>query len=118
MDDGFEATAGGCVLEYQRAHRVAVETAVGGDDPVAELGADRLDRGAAGAAEFVRDTVGIDDVDAEGRKASLDGRLAAADTAGDADEEGALARSGGCLLRHRRSLAAPAGAVRPGPQIP
>ena len=88
MQDGFQALLRRGIGEDDGAHRGAVERAVGRHHAVAEAGADRRHRGAAGRGQFMGDGVGVDHRDAVRGEQVGNGALAAADAAGEADHPG------------------------------
>ena len=75
------------VGEHQFAHALAVHRARGIDERVAELARTSRDRGAARAGQLVRDGVGVDHRRSESRERVRRRALAAADAAGEADDE-------------------------------
>ena len=87
VQDRFQARARVRVREHERAHARAVERAV----RRGVAGSERLDQGRhrrpARRGERVRDLVGVDDRGAALGEQVGDGRLAAADPAGQADAE-------------------------------
>ena len=85
MDDRVERGERIGIGEHTVRHGLAVERAVIGDDAVTEVGHHRVEHGPAGALELAHDLIGVDEVRAAGDQARRDGRLSAADAAGQSE---------------------------------
>jgi hypothetical protein len=87
VERGLESCAECVVREGAPAQRAAIQRAVGREDAGPERRRDGAMALAARRRELVRDLVGVGDFDAERAKRRGDRRLAAADAAGEADDQ-------------------------------
>jgi hypothetical protein len=104
MDDRLEIPKGGGIGEDQATEGGAIQSPVGTPVRLAESSDHRFERGFSGFDDIAGDLVGIDGDDARTlTQPARDGRLAAADRAGQAEDQG---RSAG-RLRFRAGIGHP-----------
>ena len=87
VEDRLQVATSGVVAEDDGSEGGPVEAAVGGEDPVAEAGADAVEGGFAGGDDLAGEDVGVDEGRPELGEATGDRRLAGADAPGEAHFE-------------------------------
>ncbi len=105
------------VGKNEAAHGRTIQSAIGAQDAGAESGAQGRNRGAARRGQFMRDGVGIDDVDAERGKFLGNRALAAADAAGESDDEHRLRDCSSMAGGQRSAASSQATAGRGGDKV-
>ncbi len=87
VQNGLQRFAFGRIGKHPAAHGGAIKSAPGGGNSGAELRDQVGHCNAAWPGEFVRDNIGIDDIDAKLLKYGRDSTLSATDSAGQADNQ-------------------------------
>ncbi len=87
MDDGVEAVELGAIVENDGAEFCAVNTAIGGEHPLAEFVEDLVVCRLAWFDELVSQGVGVEDGETHFAEHGGDGAFAAGDAAGEAESE-------------------------------
>ena len=87
MKNGFETTSGRRIRKNETAHRFTIQTAIGTDHALAKFGLDFRHGQTLPAGQFVRNGIGIDDLNPERRKKICYRTLATANPASEPDNE-------------------------------
>ena len=87
VQNAFEALAGAGIGKYDVAHGQPVEAPIAVNDGIAERVADFIERRLTGLDDFACDHIGIDDHGTKFGEPVCNGRLAAGDTASQADSQ-------------------------------